>query len=170
MINNLLTRTIIFTALSGFLSLSGCAVMDKSTPGWSQYRNLDRVNELQLASSSVGKGDPVLLIHGFGASSYSWRYVIEPLAQKYRVITIDLKGFGESPKPRDDQYSVYEQARLVRNFILENKLENLSIHIAPGSAKKPDINGQHCLSARSSKFRKNIGYPDTGITYHLRYS
>ena len=127
MINNLLTRTIIFTALSGFLSLSGCAVMDKSTPGWSQYRNLDRVNELQLASSSVGKGDPVLLIHGFGASSYSWRYVIEPLAQKYRVITIDLKGFGESPKPRDDQYSVYEQARLVRNFILENKLENLHI-------------------------------------------
>ena len=69
----------------------------------------------------------MLLIHGFGASSYSWRHIIAPLAQKYRVITIDLKGFGESPKPRDDLYSVYEQARLVRNFILENDLQNVRI-------------------------------------------
>ncbi|MGV8713247.1 MAG: alpha/beta fold hydrolase [Nitrosomonas sp.] len=101
--------------------------MDKNIPGWSHYRNPDQVNELQLASSSTGKGDPVLLIHGFGASSYSWRHMIAPLAQKYRVITVDLKGFGESPKPRDDLYSVYEQARLVRNFILENDLHNLHI-------------------------------------------
>lgn len=47
--------------------------------------------------------------------------------RQYRVITIDLKGFGESPKPRDDLYSVYEQARLVRNFILENDLQNVHI-------------------------------------------
>lgn len=108
-------------------SLGGCAVMDKDIPGWSQYRNPDKVNKLQLAASSIGKGTPILLIHGFGASSYSWRHIIAPLAQKYRVITIDLKGFGESPKPRDDLYSVYEQARLVRNFILENDLQNVHI-------------------------------------------
>jgi len=101
--------------------------MDKDIPGWSQYRNPDKINELRLTSSSSGEGIPVLLIHGFGASSYSWRHIIKPLAQKYRVITIDLKGFGESPKPRDDLYSVYEQARLVRNFILENNLQNVHI-------------------------------------------
>ena len=101
--------------------------MDKNIPGWSQYRNPDKVNELQLTSNSIGEGNPVLLIHGFGASSYSWRHIIAPLSQKYRVITIDLKGFGESPKPRDDLYSVYEQARLVRNFILENDLQNVHI-------------------------------------------
>ncbi|WP_295624526.1 alpha/beta hydrolase [uncultured Nitrosomonas sp.] len=101
--------------------------MDKDIPGWPQYRNSGTISKLQLASKSYGNGDPVLLIHGFGASSYSWRHIIEPLAQKYRVITIDLKGFGESPKPRDDAYSVYEQARLVRNFILENDLKNLHI-------------------------------------------
>lgn len=127
MIHNLFTRTIILIVLSGFLNLSGCAVMDRNTPSWSKYRNPDETDKLRLAASSVGQGDPVLLIHGFGASRYSWRYVIEPLAQKYHVIAIDLKGFGESPKPRDDQYSVYEQARLVRNFILENKLKNLHI-------------------------------------------
>ena len=109
------------------LNFSGCSVMDKNIPGWAQYRDPDKTHEFQLTSRSIGSGDPVLLIHGFGASSYSWRHTIEPLAQKYRVITIDLKGFGDSPKPHDDAYSVYEQARLVRNFILENDLKNLHI-------------------------------------------
>ncbi|NBQ68158.1 MAG: alpha/beta hydrolase [Nitrosomonadaceae bacterium] len=113
--------------LLAVLTSGGCAVMDKNIPGWAQYQNLDKTNALELASRSTGTGEPVLLIHGFGASSYSWRHVIEPLAQKNRVITIDLKGFGDSPKPRDDAYSVYEQARLVRNFILENNLKNLHI-------------------------------------------
>lgn len=101
--------------------------MDKDIPGWAQYRHPDSTSELQLVSHSVGSGDPVLLLHGFGASSYSWRYLIEPLARHYRVITLDLKGFGESPKPRDNAYSVYEQARLVRNFILANDLKQVHI-------------------------------------------
>lgn len=117
----------VFVFLSVILSLGGCAVMDKDIPGWSQYRSPVKASKLQLASKSIGEGEPVLLIHGFGASSYSWRYIVEPLSQKYRVITIDLKGFGDSPKPRDDAYSVYEQASLVRNFILENDLKNLHI-------------------------------------------
>ena len=124
---NLPTKTTALVFLFMVFSLGGCAVMDKDIPGWSKYRNPDKVNELRLASSSIGEGRPVLLIHGFGASSYSWRHIIEPLAQKYRVITIDLKGFGDSPKPRDDLYSVYEQARLIRNFILENDLQNVNI-------------------------------------------
>ena len=121
--NPLLALALLLTVLAS----GGCAVMDKNIPGWTQYRNLDKTSVLELASRSTGTGEPVLLIHGFGASSYSWRHVIEPLAQKNRVITIDLKGFGDSPKPRDDAYSVYEQARLVRNFILENDLQNLHI-------------------------------------------
>ena len=121
--NPLLALALLLTVLAS----GGCAVMDKNIPGWTQYQNLDKTNVLELSSRSTGTGEPVLLIHGFGASSYSWRHVIEPLAQKNRVITIDLKGFGDSPKPRDDAYSVYEQARLVRNFILENDLKNLHI-------------------------------------------
>lgn len=127
MSHHFVTKTIAIMCVAAALSLSGCAMMDKNTPGWAQYRMPDRSHALRLASSSAGAGEPVLLIHGFGASSYSWRHIIEPLAQKYRVITIDLKGFGDSPKPRDEAYSVYEQARLVRDFILENNLKDLHI-------------------------------------------
>jgi len=127
MTRHFLRKIGVLMGLAAGLALSGCAVMDKNIPGWAQYRTPDRSHELRLASSSTGTGEPVLLIHGFGASSYSWRHIVAPLAQKFRVITIDLKGFGDSPKPRDDAYSVYEQARLVRNFILDNDLKNLHI-------------------------------------------
>ena len=87
--NNCLLK---LTLLLVVITVSGCAVMDKNIPGWTQYRSPDKTHELQLAFQSAGAGEPVLLIHGFGASSYSWRHVIEPLAQKNRVIAIDLTG------------------------------------------------------------------------------
>ena len=105
----------------------GCAVMDKDLPEWSAYGSPDAGAGITLSHSISGQGSPVLLIHGYGASSYSWRYVIEPLSRNHQVITLDLKGFGNSPKPRDDMYSVYDQARLVRNFIVDQNLKDLTI-------------------------------------------
>ncbi|XP_040989260.1 pheophytinase, chloroplastic isoform X1 [Juglans microcarpa x Juglans regia] len=45
-----------------------------------------------------GEGSPVVLIHGFGASAFHWRYNIPELAKKYKVYAIDLLGFGWSDK------------------------------------------------------------------------
>ena len=42
---------------------------------------------------------PILLVHGFGASAYHWRYAIPELAKHYCVHAIDLLGFGYSSKP-----------------------------------------------------------------------
>jgi pimeloyl-ACP methyl ester carboxylesterase len=109
-------------------ALGGCAVMDRSIPAWNEYEQGRITNPaIVLQATTYGSGSPVLLIHGFGASSYSWRKLVEPLSQQYQVITLDLKGSGASPKPRDDQYSVYEQARLVRDFINANQLHDLQI-------------------------------------------
>jgi pimeloyl-ACP methyl ester carboxylesterase len=109
-------------------ALGGCAVMDRDIPPWSAYKHPTAPQPtITLSSASYGSGSPVLLIHGFGASSYSWRNFVAPLSQQHRVITLDLKGSGASPKPRDDQYSVYEQARLVRDFIVANNLDDLQI-------------------------------------------
>jgi pimeloyl-ACP methyl ester carboxylesterase len=47
-----------------------------------------------------GEGDPLLLVHGYMTSSYSWRYVLEPLGRRFRVIAPDLPGNGRSaPAP-----------------------------------------------------------------------
>ncbi|KAG9452704.1 hypothetical protein H6P81_005608 [Aristolochia fimbriata] len=45
-----------------------------------------------------GNGVPVILIHGFGASAYHWRYNIPELSQAYKVYAVDLLGFGWSDK------------------------------------------------------------------------
>lgn len=45
-----------------------------------------------------GCGPALLLIHGMFGDHLDWEPVLEPLAERYRVIAVDLPGFGESPK------------------------------------------------------------------------
>jgi pimeloyl-ACP methyl ester carboxylesterase len=59
----------------------------------------------------------VVLLHGFGASVYTWKEIIPALAERSRVIAVDLKGFGESDKPDDRNYSVFDQAEMVEALI-----------------------------------------------------
>ena len=68
-----------------------------------------------------------MFLHGLGASIYTWRKVKDPLAAGNKLFLIDLKGFGKSPKPRDDRYSILDQADLVYDLIVENDLKNLTV-------------------------------------------
>ncbi len=74
-----------------------------------------------------GSGDPILFIHGLGASTYTWRNMIEPFQTNYQVILIDLKGFGKSPKPHDNSYSIGDQVDLLYQFIQEKNLQKLTL-------------------------------------------
>jgi pimeloyl-ACP methyl ester carboxylesterase len=49
-----------------------------------------------LGRDERGDGDPLVLLHGVATSRMIWRRVIEPLAQRHRVIAVDVPGFGES--------------------------------------------------------------------------
>ena len=54
-------------------------------------------NNMTLVYDDNGSGQPLLLIHGFPLNRTMWRPQIEALTQAgYRVITPDLRGFGES--------------------------------------------------------------------------
>jgi pimeloyl-ACP methyl ester carboxylesterase len=82
---------------------------------------------LRLFFEDKGEGPPVLLIHGFGTSTFTWRHVAPQLARHHRVIAVDLKGFGQSDKPFDDRYSVFDQAQLLIQLIEKEDLHNLTI-------------------------------------------
>ncbi|WP_428265191.1 alpha/beta fold hydrolase [Haliangium sp.] len=60
-----------------------------------------RINGTDIAYDDVGHGPPVLLIHGLGSNRASWRFQVPALAEHYRVIRLDLRGHGDSGRPRD---------------------------------------------------------------------
>ena len=57
------------------------------------------LQDLNLYYEVVGDGPPLLLIHGLGSSSRDWEKQIEPFAKNFQVITLDLRGHGQSGKP-----------------------------------------------------------------------
>jgi pimeloyl-[acyl-carrier protein] methyl ester esterase len=62
-------------------------------------------NGIRLVYELAGAGDAVTLVHGLAASRVVFRSLAEQLANEYRVLRYDLRGHGESDKPRDDDFS-----------------------------------------------------------------
>lgn len=62
---------------------------------------------------SIGAGPSLLLLHGLMTSSYSFRYVLAPLAERYRVVVPDLPGCGRSDCPEARRYSAPALARWI---------------------------------------------------------
>jgi pimeloyl-ACP methyl ester carboxylesterase len=75
-----------------------------------------RVDGLTLSCYVLGKGEPVLLLHGLGASKVTWLPVLARLADGHRLVVPDLPGHGESEKPRRE-YSPRFYAKVVRQLM-----------------------------------------------------
>lgn len=63
-----------------------------------------------------GSGEPLLLVHGFGADKNNWMRVARYLTPHYRVVIPDLPGFGDASKPMDASYAVADQVERLRLF------------------------------------------------------
>ncbi len=68
-------------------------------PGFTA-RNV-RANGLRFHTWIGGDGPPLVLVHGYPQSGIMWRKVAPTLAQHYTVVVPDLRGYGDSDKPRD---------------------------------------------------------------------
>jgi len=74
----------------------------------------------------VGSGPVVVLVHGLGSRKEDWLPVLEPLAQKYRLLVPDQIGFGKSEKPLLD-YSVQTYVDFLNEFLRQLKVEKASL-------------------------------------------
>jgi non-heme chloroperoxidase len=55
---------------------------------------------IDIYYEDLGTGQPVVLIHGFPLNGHSWeKQVLVLLNERYRVITYDRRGFGNSSQP-----------------------------------------------------------------------
>jgi pimeloyl-ACP methyl ester carboxylesterase len=82
---------------------------------------------VDLHITELGKGPPLVLLHGIGGSAFSFRHLAPALARTHRVVAIDLKGFGASDKPMDAHYAATDQARLVAQVLRLRGLGNVTI-------------------------------------------
>jgi len=64
-----------------------------------------------------GHGPAVLLIHGFGGQTYSYRNLMPLLEREHRVIAVDLKGFGYSERNASTSLSAEAQVAMLRAFL-----------------------------------------------------
>jgi pimeloyl-ACP methyl ester carboxylesterase len=90
----------------------------------SAYSHFAEIDGVRVHYQEKGAGTPLLLIHGLNSSTYTWKDVFEPLAKSYRVIAVDLKGFGFSGKP-DGDYTRRAQAILVAHLLDYLKIEKV---------------------------------------------
>jgi pimeloyl-ACP methyl ester carboxylesterase len=98
---------------------------DRSASGLAQHQI--RVDGLQFAYLEGGKGDVLVLLHGFGANKDNWVRISRHLTPHFRVIAPDLIGFGESDLAPDNDYSMRAQVIRVRQFVRTLGIQGLHL-------------------------------------------
>ena len=91
------------------------------------HEYMDVLNS-SMAYIDVGKGDPVIFLHGNPTSSYLWRNVIPFVSDTHRAIAPDLIGMGKSGKP-DIGYTFQEHYTYLSTFIDQLGLNNITLVI-----------------------------------------
>ncbi|MDF3125218.1 alpha/beta hydrolase [Rheinheimera sp. 1928-s] len=123
------TKKILLAATALAASLSATAAEDKTLV---RYQSLDvqGVNVFYREAGSP-QAPTVLLLHGFGASSYMFRDLMPKLAQKYHVIAPDLPGFGQTTvKPGVKfNYNFDNLASVIDAFTVAKNLEHYAMYV-----------------------------------------
>jgi len=101
-----------------------------------------------------GTGEVLLCIHGFPTASFDWHRMWPSLTKHFRVISLDLLGFGFSSKPRRHTYSVLEQADIIAALLVS--LDIQQVHILAHDLG--DSVAQECLA------RNEISHPEAAYT------
>jgi 3-oxoadipate enol-lactonase len=84
------------------------------------------LGDIDTSYELTGAGDPVVLVHGLGSSGRDWELQVPALADRYRVLTYDVRGHGSTSKPRGP-YSVAQFAKDLA--LLLEELEHRPAHV-----------------------------------------
>lgn len=86
-----------------------------------------QVDDHKIVYLEGGKGEAVLLLHGFAADKDNWTRFAKYLTKDYHVVIPDLPGFGESSQILQDNYSADNQLKRIDRFTDELKLGKFNV-------------------------------------------
>ena len=69
----------------------------------------------------------VLMIHGFPTSSWDWQPMWRALSEHYRLISLDMLGFGFSDKPENFRYSIHAQADFIEALLNAKRVDKVHV-------------------------------------------
>jgi pimeloyl-ACP methyl ester carboxylesterase len=98
-------------------------------PSWKSSAKYLTYHTHQIFTKSEGSLDApiLLLIHGFPTASWDWEAIWSELSKQYRLITLDMIGFGYSAKPTDYNYSILDQADLCEYVLAQHNVTEYHI-------------------------------------------
>lgn len=76
-----------------------------------------RGHDIYVRTGGADQAPPLLLIHGFPSASFDWHKLWPRLCEHFRVIALDMIGFGFSDKPTTQPYSISVQANLIETLL-----------------------------------------------------
>lgn len=121
---------------------------------WHKY--LNRPYRLRVTIDEGTGTHAVVLLHGIGASGQVWRPLVDQLDHaKNRIIAVDLLGFGESPKPDWNEYSVDEHARAVLHTL---RRKGVTGRITIVAHSMGCLVASHLAATNKSKLRRLVLY------------
>ena len=106
----------LFAVIALGAALSGCLHFHTGAmPGEPKTATFATVDGTRVRYVDQGSGPVVVLLHGFASSIENWALVMPELVKDYRVIALDLRGFGWTDRPEGD-YSPEAQAKVAESF------------------------------------------------------
>ena len=95
-----LLSTTIFAIIFSTQILSAQSIKPAPPPTGFQNK-YETVNGIKIHYVIGGKGEPLLLIHGFGQNWFMWDRLMPELSKHFTIVAPDLLGVGESGKPKN---------------------------------------------------------------------
>jgi haloacetate dehalogenase len=71
----------------------------------------------KIFARSAGSGEPLLLLHGFGETHLAWRRIAPRLAKRFRVVLMDLRGYGWSAAPESENGAAYTKRAMAGDVV-----------------------------------------------------
>jgi pimeloyl-ACP methyl ester carboxylesterase len=95
-----------------------------------QYSELcgHRIAHWQSLDFEKNQSKPsIIFIHGFPSAAWDWHYQWKHLSQQYRLLSLDMLGFGLSDKPKNYAYSLLEQANIIEALLVQKGVKQYHI-------------------------------------------
>lgn len=90
-----------------------------------EHSKFVEIDGMQVHYRDEGKGMPIVLIHGTGASLHTWDYWASKLKEKHRVVRMDLPAFGLTGANSNGDYSIENYTNFLTKFLHKVELDSM---------------------------------------------